>query len=27
LKFVEQYFTSGGEFVGTHVPMMSVTDM
>jgi len=27
LKFVEQYFACEGEFVGTHVPIMSVTDM
>ena len=27
LKFAEQYFACGGEFVGTHVPIMSVTDL
>ena len=27
LNFVEQYFASGGEPVGTHVPIMSVNDM
>ena len=27
LNFVEQYFAYGGESVGTHVPIMCVTDM